>query len=122
MALSHNPVSSADKGTSRHRSSSDADKTAHHDTDISELLDMTPQLETEVNDFHLEQRNDSNLRELCEYLERSVLAENSHNDIQQLLAKAIQFTIVDRCRSPQRKQETSSCPCPPSRANTARES
>eukprot|EP00731_Ephydatia_muelleri_P011030 Em0005g1616a len=46
------------------------------DTDISELLDMPPQQEAVVNNFHLEQRKDCNLRELCDYLEHGVLPEN----------------------------------------------
>ena len=52
-ALSRNPVSSADDGQ--------VDVEAHlmqtsalQDTDISELLDMPPQQETVVNNFHLE--------------------------------------------------------------------
>ena len=65
------------------------------DADISELLDMPPQQETVVNNFHLEQQKDCNLRELCDYLEHGVLPENSHGDTHQWVAKAMHFTIVD---------------------------
>ena len=68
---------------------------ALQDTDISELLDMPPQQEAVVNNFHLEQRKDCNLRELCDYLEHGVLPENSQGEIHQLVAKAMHFTIVD---------------------------
>ena len=93
-ALSRNPVSPADEeqvGIEAHV----MQMSALQDTDISELLDMPPQQETEVNDFHLEQRKDCNLRELCVYMERGVLPENSRSDTQQLVAKAMHFTIVD---------------------------
>ena len=74
-ALSRNPLSSADDGQ--------VDIEAHvmqtsalQDTDISELLDMPrPQQEAVVNNFHLGQRKDCNLRELCDYLEHGVLPE-----------------------------------------------
>ena len=93
-ALSRNPVSSADEGQ--------VDIEAHvmqtsapQDTDISELLDMPPQQETVVDNFHLEQRKDHKLRELCDYLERGLLPESSQRDVQQLVGKAMHFTIVD---------------------------
>ena len=50
---------------------------------------------TVVNNFYLEQRKDSNLRELCDYLECGTLPENSQSDVRQLVAKAMHFTIVD---------------------------
>eukprot|EP00731_Ephydatia_muelleri_P007839 Em0004g177a len=93
-ALSRNPVSSADEGQ--------VDIEAHvmqmsalQDTDISELLDMPLKQKTVVNNFYLEQRKDSNLRELCDYLECGTLPENSQSDVRQLVAKAMHFTIVD---------------------------
>ena len=93
-ALSRNPVSPADEEQVAIEAHV-MQMSARQDIDISELLDMPPLQETEVNDFHLEQRKDRNLMELCDYLERGVLPENSCSGTQQLVAKAMHFTIVD---------------------------
>ena len=116
-ALSRNPVSSTDEGQVDIEAHV-MQTSAHQDTDISKLLQ-----ETVVDNFHLEQRKDHKLREHCDYLERGLLPENSQRDVQQLVGKAMHFTIVDHVLYfvdyQERKQETGSCPCASSGANTA---
>ena len=66
---------------------------AMKDSLVSELLVADPLLEENASDFHLEQRKDARLRQICEYLENGLLPEHVEES-KKITSQSMYFQII----------------------------
>ena len=64
------------------------------DLTISDLLTADPLPEACPNDFHLEQRKDAKLKQICEYLENGILSR-CDRDAKKITSQSMYFQIID---------------------------